>query len=152
MRLTSPAGSPSQTSARRPARPARPWRSRQFTDALILPPTNHFALGGFQSRTWVQGLIPSSCFAQSAPYPSGSRRPFSYGVVSWTWALALKPSGGGKRRCSSRRVSIRSVGVMARDIKEEGDSSKLHRAARYAATDGGEQAHVFRTTACESAC
>jgi len=36
---------------------------------------------------------------------------------------------------------------MIRDIKEESESSKLHRAARYAAIRLREQAHEFRSTA-----
>src|SRR6266513_2919461 len=140
MRRTSPAGSPSQISATRPPLPARTWRSRQFTEALSLPPRNHLACGGFHSSTRSHGLLHSSCFAQSAQYPSGSRRARSYGVMSRTWAWAVKVSGGGKRRCSSRSVSIRSVAIV-RDIKEEGDSSKLHSAPRYAAIGGREQAH-----------
>src|SRR5271156_5775381 len=30
------------------------WRSRQLTLALILPPTNHCAKGGFQTQTFFQ--------------------------------------------------------------------------------------------------
>src|SRR5476651_1092613 len=32
------------------------WRSRQLTLALILPPTNHSAKGGFQTQTFFQCL------------------------------------------------------------------------------------------------
>src|SRR5436189_2171223 len=145
MRRTSPGGSPSQINATRPLLPARTCRSRQFTDALSLPPRNHLACGGFHSSTRSHGRLHSSCFAQSAQYPSGSRRARSYGVMSRTSAWAVKVSGGGKQRGSSRSVSIRSVAI--RDIKEEGDSSKLHRAVRYAATRKREQAHEVWTTA-----
>ena len=37
---------------------------------------------------------------------------------------------------------MRSVGIIG-DIKEEGDSSKLRRAARYAAGRGRERAHLL---------
>src|SRR2546422_11463861 len=142
MRRTSPGGSPSQMRATRSPLPARTCRSRQFTEALSLPPRNHFACGGFHSRTRSHGRLHSSCFAQSAQYPSGSRWARSYGVTSRTCAWALKLSGGGKRRCSSSSVSIRSV-AMVGDIKEEEDSSKLHHAARIAAGNEGERAHLF---------
>jgi hypothetical protein len=47
-------------------RHVRTWRSRQLTLALSLPPTNHFACGGFQSRTFVQGVLHSSSEANVA--------------------------------------------------------------------------------------
>ncbi len=52
------------------------WRSRQLTEALSLPPTNHFAFGGFQSRTFFHGLNQSSSFAKPAQNFSKSRSAF----------------------------------------------------------------------------
>ena len=53
------------------------WRSRQFTEAFSFPPTNHFACGGFQSRTFFHGLSHWSSFAQSAQNASGFFAPFA---------------------------------------------------------------------------
>ena len=36
----------------------------QLTETLSLPPTNHFAFGGFQSRTFFHGLNQVSSFAK----------------------------------------------------------------------------------------
>ena len=66
-------GSPSQIIAALLRRAERTCRSRQLTLALICPPTNHFACGGCQSRTFVHGAIHSSSEANRAQNASGSR-------------------------------------------------------------------------------
>jgi hypothetical protein len=53
-------------------RAPRTWRSTQLTLALSVPPTNHFACGGFQSSTLVHGVNHSSSWAKPAQKASGS--------------------------------------------------------------------------------
>src|ERR1700683_1478218 len=43
------------------------WRSRQLTLALILPPTNHWAKGGFQTQTCFQRRAQRSSSAAALP-------------------------------------------------------------------------------------
>ena len=43
-------GSPSQWKATLSPRPAATWRSRQFSETLSLPPTNHLAKGSSHSQ------------------------------------------------------------------------------------------------------
>src|ERR1044072_9051601 len=88
------AGSPSQINARRPLLPARIWRTRQFTEALSLPPRNHLACGGFHSSTRSHGVIHSSCFAEAGQYPSGTPPPALGGFGVANMRLGLE----GRRR------------------------------------------------------
>ena len=65
-------GSPSQTIAALFRSGVFRWRSRQFSETLILPPTNHFANGSSHWRTLSHRLRQRSCFASSAQKPSKS--------------------------------------------------------------------------------
>src|SRR5215212_12224472 len=47
------------------------WRSRQFSETLSLPPTNHCANGSFHSRTFLKGACQVSSFASRAQNLSG---------------------------------------------------------------------------------
>ena len=65
-------GSPSQWYATFSPPPEATCRSRQFTDAFRVPPTNHFTNGGVHSSTVSQGRLHSSRPASSAQNASGS--------------------------------------------------------------------------------
>ena len=99
-------GSPSQTIAARFRRGPLACRSRQFTDALIRPPTNHRAKGGSQSRTRSQGRLQSRRPASAAQKASGSASAVSYTRRSATTARPRNASGGGYCSFSRRRLSI----------------------------------------------
>src|SRR6188768_3934386 len=92
-------------------RHVRTWRSRQLTLALSLPPTNHFACGGFQSSTFVQGVLHSSSEANMAQKASGSLSACSYIEASETCAAATNAADGGNSRSSFRSASIWERGV-----------------------------------------
>jgi hypothetical protein len=49
------------------------WRSRQFSERFRVPPLNHFAKGGFHSRTRSHLFDQRSVSACCAQKPSGSR-------------------------------------------------------------------------------
>ena len=66
-------GSPSQMIAALLRRAVRMWRSRQLTLALIFPPTNHFACGGFHSSTRRPRLDPLELARELGPERLGSR-------------------------------------------------------------------------------
>ena len=59
-------GSPSQWNATLSPRPASTWRSRQLSDTLSLPPTNHLAKGSSHSRTVSKSLVPREQLARLA--------------------------------------------------------------------------------------
>ena len=84
-------GSPSQMIAallRRQAFSPSRCRSRQLYETFSLPPTNHFAKGGFQSSTFFQGVNQETCsFAICAQKRSGLFSP-SFAVLGH---LALRP-------------------------------------------------------------
>jgi hypothetical protein len=65
-------GSPSHTIAALFLRQVSTWRSRQLSAMLSLPPTNHFALGAFHSRTRSHFRDQRSSSACSAQKLSGS--------------------------------------------------------------------------------
>ena len=48
-------------------RQVRTWRSRQLALTLSLPPTNHFASGGFHSSTLLQRLDPLELLREAGP-------------------------------------------------------------------------------------
>src|SRR3989339_1673940 len=75
--LLSP-GSPSHISAALFRRPFFTCRSRQLYEALILPPTNHLAKGGFHSRTLSHFSNQSSSSANFDQNASGSLFASSY--------------------------------------------------------------------------
>src|SRR6478672_1306679 len=85
----------------------RRCRSRQLTETLSFPPTNHFACGGFQSRTWLQGDIHSSDLAWSSQNRSG------LWPATYSAAVAADREANstvvGNRRCSESRVSSWSL-------------------------------------------
>src|SRR5271163_2886071 len=97
-------GSPSQISAALLRRGVSRWRSRQLYDALIVPPTNHFAFGKFHSSVLPNGLNQCRLRAHSAQNPSGSvsARLYNawYSSKFLTHALALNSAGGGNLRDS----------------------------------------------------
>ena len=73
MSRVSSSGSPTQWRATLSPLPASTWRSTQLTEALMVPPTNHLANGGFdQSRTWSHFWPQSSRSAASAQNASRS--------------------------------------------------------------------------------
>ena len=49
------------------------WRSRQLSATLSLPPTNHFAYGGFHSSAFFQGLNQWSSLARCSQNLTGFR-------------------------------------------------------------------------------
>ena len=67
-------GSPSQMIAALLRRAPRTWRSTQLTLAFSVPPTNHFACGGFHSSTRVHGVNHSSSAAKPAQNAFGIAR------------------------------------------------------------------------------
>src|SRR5215211_6159460 len=81
-------------------------RSRQVSDTLSCPPTNHLANGRLHSSTWSHGFIQRSRSACSAQNPSRSRSACSCNDRSVTSAFALKSSGGEKVLASEKRFSI----------------------------------------------
>ena len=100
-------GSPSQWNATLSPRPAATWRSRQFSETLSLPPTNHFANGSCQSRIVCHGCDHcTSSAAWRAQKPSSSRAASSYRKVPTTSASALNDSDGGNVRFSAIRASM----------------------------------------------
>ena len=60
-------GSPSQMIAALLRRGPRTWRSTQLTLALSVPPTNHFACGGFQSSTLRPRREPLELLGEARP-------------------------------------------------------------------------------------
>src|SRR6476620_5660525 len=85
----------------------RRCRSRQLTETLSFPPTNHFACGGFQSRTWLQGDIHSSDLAWSSQNRSGFW-PAAYNALVAA-DLAANSAVVGNRRCWESRVASWSL-------------------------------------------
>src|ERR1051325_4424356 len=96
-------------------RAPRTCRSTQFTLALIVPPTNHFACGGFQSRTCVHGVNHSSSDAKAAQNASGSRSASAYTLSSRTFACERNSWEGGNDRSSCSRSAI-STGALESDM------------------------------------
>ena len=70
----SPSGSPSQWNATFAPLPASTCRSTQLYVALSLPPTNHFAYGGFHSQTVSNGSNHVTRSRASAPQNSSRSR------------------------------------------------------------------------------
>jgi hypothetical protein len=114
---TSP-GSPSQTIAalvrRQECSPSR-WRSRQLYETFSLPPTNHFANGGFQSSTFFQGLNQVTCsraiFAQNR---WGSRAPCARSaLVAFAVQLARFANSAGGRNTRFSRSSDSMSAILA---------------------------------------
>ena len=111
-------GSPSQMIAALLRRAERRWRSRQLTLALILPPTNHFACGGFQSSTVRPRLRTTRARAQSAPRTLRDRaRLLRRCARSRRWPARGTPRGAGRcdlrgaaRRFRRRRAAARTCG------------------------------------------
>src|ERR1700720_1788006 len=91
------------------------WRSRQFSERLSCPPTNHFANGAFQASTFFHGFRQISSFASRAQKVSGlrtdSRYIFRYSASDLIRAFFAKSFAGLKTRfsikCDSMFVSIR---------------------------------------------
>src|SRR6185312_485895 len=85
-------------------------RSRQFSDTLILPPTNHFANGARQVRTFVHGACHSSSpasFPQNfAGFVIDLRYSFWYFARLLISAFFAKDLGGSKTRVSTRCDSM----------------------------------------------
>src|SRR5438094_5817282 len=84
------------------------WRSRQLELTLILPPTNHWACGSFQTSTLSHFLNQCSDSACSAQKPCGSSlarcQSFSYSARLLMWAYCEKSGGGGNCRVSLRTL------------------------------------------------
>src|SRR5262252_1630545 len=93
-------GSPSQTSAALLRRGPSRCRSRQLTEMLSFPPTNHFAFGGFQSRTFFHGLNHESSRANPAQDFSESRAALAEVALAATVARRANAFGGRKDRFS----------------------------------------------------
>ena len=66
-------GSPSQISAALVRRAVVTWRSRQLSETLSLPPTNHLAYGGFHSSAFFHGLNQCSSRARASQKRTGLR-------------------------------------------------------------------------------
>src|SRR6185503_17493824 len=85
-------------------------RSRQFSERLRVPPRNHLAKGGCQSRTEVQRRDQVRVSACSDQKPSGSLRLRSYSLRYssrlLTCAALWNAGGGAKTRPSLRMVSM----------------------------------------------
>ncbi len=77
----------------------------QLTETFSFPPTNHFALGGFQSRTRFHGRNHVSSLAKSAQNFSKFRFALRWTEAFRTCALFAKPFGDGNFRFSRRRAS-----------------------------------------------
>ena len=90
-------------------RAVRTWRSRQLTLTLSLPPTNHFAKGGFHSSTRFHGADHSSSRAKDSQKPSGSRSASSYTEALWTVALALNSADASMTRLMEKRLEVGGV-------------------------------------------
>ena len=88
-------GSPSQTMAALFPRPSRTWRSTQFSQALSLPPRNHFAWGGFHCRTRRQGFRQRSRRASFSQWRRRAASPFGKAEAARTRAWADHHFGGG---------------------------------------------------------
>src|SRR5271168_1357635 len=92
------------------ARAVPRWRSRQFSETLSLPPTNHLAKGDFQSRTRVHFWFQRSSEASRAQNLSGLSMDSRY--ISRYWAMLLmracftKAGEGLKTRFSMRWDSM----------------------------------------------
>src|SRR5205823_12989483 len=86
------------------------WRSKQFSETFSLPPTNHFALGAFQSKTFFQRLDQTSWSASRPQNLSGRlidcryiRRYCARLLIRACWANFF---GGLKTRFSTRCDSM----------------------------------------------
>src|SRR5688500_5756946 len=101
-------GSPSHSSAAFCRRGPCTWRSRQFTEALSLPPMNHLAKGGFQSSAFVHGLIQDSSFACFSQKRTGLRLASACSEPSLTRAFLTKSLDGGNFRPSLSSASMGS--------------------------------------------
>src|SRR3954453_23672562 len=108
---SSDTGSPTQCSATLSPRPASTCRSTQLYAALSLPPTNHFANGGWsQSRTRSHFWSQLSRSAASAQNASRSWLARSY-ASSLRFASSAIAACGSKRRSSFNRFE-RASSVM----------------------------------------
>src|SRR6266542_4314809 len=114
------------------------WRSTQLYDALICPPRNHSACGGFQFRTRSHGRDQSSWRAISTQNASGSRVASRYSSSVETRAAARKSSGGGNFRFSWRRTSMSLMEGMS--FGEAQDYRVLH-AERQSSTFYANERH-----------
>src|SRR6476469_2502406 len=101
--------SPRQWKATRSPLPASTCRSTQLWLTLSLPPTNHFANGGFdQSRTVSKSSNQSRALACSAQNPSKSASADSWIDASVTFACSRNSAGGSNVSTSSSSSSARS--------------------------------------------
>src|SRR5271163_2345755 len=86
------------------------WRSRQLALALILPPTNHCAKGGFQTQTFFQRRDQRSSSAARAQNLSGflsdARWSLRYFLKLPIRAALANLPGGLKIRFSFRTDSM----------------------------------------------
>src|SRR5206468_10416182 len=89
--------------------PAR-CRSRQFSETFSFPPTNHFANGGFHSRTFPHGARQTNSFASRVQNLAGwridSRYIRRYLARLLIRALLLKSGAGLKTPFSTRCDSM----------------------------------------------
>src|ERR1700761_4268521 len=89
--------------------PARCW-SRQFSETLSFPPTNHFANGSFHSKTFDHFLFQTSSAASRAQNLSGrlidSSHILRYWASDWMRAFLENSLAGLKTRFSIRCDSI----------------------------------------------
>src|SRR4030095_5734564 len=96
------------------------WRSRQLYEMLVLPPTNHWANGGFHCSTRFHFLNQCSSSARLAQNFSGSRTDSRYIRSYWfmleIWACSLKRLGGLKTRFSRRVDSISAPALVIEDF------------------------------------
>src|SRR4051812_26500590 len=103
-------GSPSHISAALFWRAVPRWRSRQFSETLSLPPTNHLAFGSFHSSTVVHFCCHLSSAASRAKNFSGFLIDSSYISLYcarlWMRAFLEKSLAGLKTRFSTRWDSM----------------------------------------------
>src|SRR5579862_5410495 len=84
------------------------WRSMQFADMFVLPPTNHFAKGRVQSRTFVHFLVQVSSLAKVSQ--NLSRFFGAHCAALRTWAFVANSLDGANVRFSwSSASSCRSA-------------------------------------------
>src|SRR5262249_49188652 len=136
-------GSPSHRMAVLSRRGPVRWRSRQLYEALIFPPTNHFACGSFHSTTRSQRLNQCSRSAWAAQKRSGSScaccQRASYSARLLTCAFAEKSGGGGKVRCSLRMLVMCDVeGEVMRELQGRGRASVVSRGHSKRSRNGRE--------------
>ena len=103
-------------------RAPRTWRSTQLTLALSVPPTNHFACGGFQSSTCVHGATTRAPSAKPAQKASGSR--VGARVDALVAHVGLRAEDAGRRE---RAVFLEEIGDLGSEPSGRPWRIRIHR-------------------------